>query len=484
MPDRPDSLRSLLHPRSVAVVGASDNPDKVGGRPLRHLISHGFTGRLYPVTQHGSPVQGLPSYTSLAALPEAPDAAILCVPAERASVEIEACARLGVPNVLLFSSGFAEVGDAGRAAQESLATACRAAGIRLLGPNTLGVANFGNGAVLSFASAYLDCPHQDGPVAIVSQSGGFGAAAYALLRGNGVGVRYVCTTGNQADLDVADFVTELARDDSLRVMLIYQEEVKHAATMFAALEQARLRGIAVIAVPGGLSPAGVHSARLHTGSTGFDQLSGDEVFALYRDAGCRIAGSLPELCDSVPLYLGPHIGPRGPGADRDAGLVLISNSGASCVIAADAATELQLPMAGLASTTRAALDATLPDFSLNRNPIDLTAMLLADPGLLGRVMNITLADAAVSAAALGLVAIGGPSYDLPRFVRETADAVRVSGKPCAVHAPDPRVRQAFSEVGLPVFVSERAALVALRDWRRHLAVIASSVRVDGSRHHA
>lgn len=474
MPDPANGLHSLLHPRSVAVVGASDNPDKVGGRPLRHLIAHGFAGRLYPVTQRGAPVQGLESRTSLAELPEVPDVAILCVPAERADIEIASCARLGVPNVLLFSSGFAEVSAAGRAAQESLAASCRAAGIRLLGPNTLGIANFSNGAVLSFASAYLDCPHRDGPVAVVSQSGGFGAAAYTLLRNNDVGVRYVCTTGNQADLDVADFVAELSCDQSLRVMLIYQEEVRQAAAMRAALERARRRGIAVIAVPGGLSPAGARSAQLHTGSTGFDQLDGGQLLALYREAGCRIAWSLPELCESVPLYLGPHGGRAGDGG----GLALISNSGASCVIAADAAAELQLPIAELAPATRAALDVVLPDFSLNRNPIDLTAMLLADPGLLGRVMHITLADAAVSAATLGLVAIGGPSYDLPRFVRETAEAVRVSGKPCAVHAPDPRVRLAFSEAGLPVFASERAALVALRDWRGHLAAIAPPARGD------
>lgn len=469
MSERETGLWSLLRPRAVAVVGASDNPDKVGGRPLRHLVAHGFRGRLYPVTQRGAPVQGLAAYTSLAALPEVPDVAILCVPAERAGVEIEACGRLGIPNVLLFSSGFAEVGEAGRAAQEALAAACRTAGIRLLGPNTLGVANFENGAVLSFASAYLDCPHEDGPVAIVSQSGGFGAAAYALLRGNGVGVRYVCTTGNQADLDIADFAAELAGDESLRVMLLYLEEVKQAAALRSALESARRRGIAVIAVVGGLSPAGARSARLHTGSTGFDRLSGDELLALLRDTGCRIAASLPEQCESVPLYLAP----RGSGTARDGRLALVSNSGASCVIAADAAAALDLPLVTLDPATCRTLDTLLPDFSLNRNPIDLTAMLLADPGLLGRVMNVTLADAAVSAAVLGLVAIGGPSYDLPRFVRETAEAVRISGKPCLVHAPDPRVRQAFAQAGLPVFVSERAALEALRDWRNHLAALAS-----------
>lgn len=461
-----NGLSSLLHPRAVAVVGASDNPDKVGGRPLRHLISHGFAGKLYPVTQRGDPVQGLTSYTSLAALPEAPDVAILSVPADRARAEIETCVRLGIPNVLLFSSAFAEVGDAGRKAQEELAALCRDAGIRLLGPNTLGVANFANGAVLSFASVYLDYPHQDGPVAIVSQSGAFGVAAYALLRSNGIGVRYVCTTGNQADVDVTDCIAELSGDASLRVMLIYLEEVKNVAALRAALEQARRRGIAILAVVGGVTAEGARSAGLHTGSTGFGGLSGAELVAVFRDTGCRIADSLPDQCDSVPLYLGPDV------ADAE-GLVLISNSGASCVIAADVATALGLPLAHLSPLTRQTLGETLPDFSLNRNPLDLTAMLLTDPGLLGRVLGIALADPAASMAALGLVAIGGPSYDLPRFVRESAEVVKRSGKPCVIHSPDPRVRLAFAQAGFPVYASERAALEALRDWRSHLAVIAA-----------
>lgn len=461
-------LSSLLYPRAVAVVGASDNPDKVGGRPLRHLLSHGYAGRLYPVTQRGAPVMGLPSYISLDALPEVPDVAILSVPATRARAEIEICARLGIPNVLLFSSGFAEVGARGRAAQEALAAICRDAGIRLLGPNTIGMANFANGAVLSFASIYLDCPHQDGPVAIVSQSGAIGVSAYGLLRANGIGVRYVCATGNQADIDVTDFVAELSRDASLRVMLLYMEEVHDVAALRAALEQARGHGVVILAVVAGESPAGARSAALHTGSTGFDGRNGDEIAAVFRETGCRIAGSLPELCESVPLYLAP-----GTAASAQPGLLLISNSGACCVIGADEAAALNLPLAELAPATRSALDAVLPEFSLNRNPLDLTAMLLADPSLLGRVMDIALADPAVSAATLGLLAIGGPSYDLPRFVRECAEAVRRHGKPCAVHAPDPLVREAFVRAGLPVFISERAALEALRDWRSHLSAVAS-----------
>lgn len=466
MPKLKRSLSSLLHPQAVAVVGASENPDKVGGRPLRHLLAHGYAGRLYPVTQRGNSVLGLPAYASLDLLPEVPDVAILSVPAVNARTEIENCARLGIPNVLLFSSGFAEVGETGRAAQETLSAICRNAGIRLLGPNTIGVANFANGAVLSFASIYLDCPHQDGPVSIVSQSGAFGVSAYAMLRANGVGVRHVCATGNQADVDVTDFVAELSRDASRRVILLYLEEVREIAALRAALDQARRSGIVVLAMLAGGSQAGARSAGLHTGSIGFNSQDGNEVATVFLEYGCRLARSLPELCESVPLYLASY-----SAAAANGGLLLVSNSGACCVIGADIAAALGLPLAELSPATRTALDAALPEFSLNRNPLDLTAMLLADPSLLGRVMNIALADAAVSASALGLLAIGGPSYDLPRFVADCGDAVRRHGKPCAVHSPDPRVRDAFARAGLPVFDSERAALEALYNWRSHISVL-------------
>ncbi|HUG21837.1 CoA-binding protein, partial [Piscinibacter sp.] len=199
-------LESLLRPRSIAVVGASDNPNKVGGRPLKYLLEQGYAGRVYAVNPRQASVQGLPSHPSLDALPEVPDAAVLCVGAEQAEEQLALCARLGVRNALLFASGYAEVGDQGLARQQRLAAICRAGGVRLLGPNSIGVASFDSGAVMSFASIYTDHVPQDGPVAIVSQSGAFGVSAYALLRDAGIGVRCVAATGNEADLDTADFV--------------------------------------------------------------------------------------------------------------------------------------------------------------------------------------------------------------------------------------------------------------------------------------
>ena len=455
------TLERLLRPRSVAIVGASEQPNKVGGRPLTYLREQGFAGAIYPVHPHATTVQGVPAFASLTALPEVPDAVILCVPSDQIEAELERCASLGVQHVVLFASGYAEVGGEGVGRQQQLLNICRQTGMRLVGPNSIGTADFASGAVLSFASIYADHPPLDGPIAIVSQSGAFGVAAYALLRAAGLGVRYVVATGNEADLDTADFIAELVSDATIRVVLLYLEGVKSDARLRAALEAARERGVAVIAVRAARSPEGRRSAGLHTASTCAGGAVLDELFEA---CGCRTVADLTEWVAGVPLYLAARAAPS-PATPR---VALISNSGASCVIAADAADALGLPLAVLAPDTLALLDACLPRFSLNRNPIDLTAMLLTDPALLGRVLTALLTDAGVDAASLGLVAIGGPSYDVARFARECRQAAQEAGKPLVVHSPHPHVRATFAQHGHAVFDTEAQALHGLRAHARHL----------------
>lgn len=333
-PSSSDPLGTLLRPRSVAIVGASDNPGKIGGRPLHYLLKHGFQGAVYPISQRGGLVQGVASYPSLEALPQAPDCAILSVPAEAALVQIEACARLGVRNAILFSSGFGEMGSHGLEQQGELLAAARAGGVRLLGPNTIGAANFSCGAILSFASIYQDFQPLDGPVAIVSQSGAVGASAYALLRQNSIGVRYVCTTGNQADIDVCEFMTATLADPAVRLLLLYLEEARNLATLEAGLALARARGVPILVLQGAQSASGARMASCHTGAGG---MRDPALSALFDRYSCRRVNGLPELTASVPLYLGS-------GSTRDAGpgIGIVSNSGASCVMAADACDQMLL----------------------------------------------------------------------------------------------------------------------------------------------
>lgn len=455
-------LESLFRPRSVAVVGASDNPNKVGGRPLKYLLEQGFTGRIFAVNPRQAMVQGVASYASLDALPETPDAAVLCIGAEQAEEQLALCARLGVAHALLFASGYAEVGPAGLARQQHLAEICRAGGVRLLGPNSIGVASFDSGAVLSFASIYVDHVPADGPVAIVSQSGAFGVSAYALLRDAGIGVRCVAATGNEADLDTADFVAALARQPGVRLLLLYLENVKDAARMRSALDIARREGVPVVAVRAARSSDGRRSAQWHTGSNGAADAALD---AMFEQGGCRTVASLNEMVASVPLYLdGTAVSGARIAAPR---IAIVSNSGASCVLAADEAHRLGLPLAALEAATCAALDAQLPSFSLNRNPIDLTAMLLADPSLLGRVLDSVLNDEGVDAAVLGLLAIGGPSYDVPGYARDARAAALRTGRPLVFFSPHSHVREVFAREGLAVFANEAEALTAVQAFVAH-----------------
>lgn len=454
------TIEALLRPRSVAVVGASDQVHKIGGRPLHYLLRHGFAGPLYPVSQRGEPVQGLDSFLRLEDLPEPPDCVILSVPASAALQQLEACARVGASSAVLFSSGFGEMGEAGRRAQQELVAAARAGGLRLLGPNTIGAANFGCGAVLSFASIYQEFAPQDGPVAIVSQSGAVGASAYALLRDNGIGVRYVCTTGNQADVDVTDFLGEVLRDAKVKLVLLYLEEARDPVMLARALAFAQARRVPVLALAAARSAAGMRMADCHTGSAGTAGPALAELFAVHR---CRVVASLGELAAGVPLYLDADARAARPR------VAVISNSGASCVMGADACEALGLPLAELGANTVAVLDTLLPPFSRSRNPVDLTAMLLAQPELLGLCVQTLLQDDACDALALSLLAVAGAGYDVPRFASETAAAVHASRKPAVFTSPDPRLRQAFAAHGLAAFAGEGEAIAALKAHAAHAA---------------
>lgn len=456
------TVDTLLRPQSVAVVGASEDPHKIGGRPLHLMRRQGYAGRLYPVSRSRTSVQGLPAWRDVDALPEAPDVAIIAVPGGEVEEAVAACARRGVGHALLFASGFGEVGAEGKAREARLAAVARAGGMRLVGPNSIGIANAAHDAVLSFASIFVETPPRDGPVAILSQSGAFGVAAYALLREAGIGARYLCATGNQADLTVADFAQAVASDEAVRLLLLYLEEIPDAVRLETALHTAHARKLPVLAVKAGRTPEGERSARLHTGAEPTDDR---RVAALFDRAAVRRVAGLDELCGAASLYL--NDAPAGGGG----GIALVSNSGASCVLGADAAADLGLPMARLADETLRAVRTLLPDFSRNANPIDLTAMLLADGAMLGRCLDAVLADPAVGAAMVSLMAVAGPSYDLPRFARDALRAASDHRKPLVFCSPHGAARDAFRAEGIAAFRGEAEALGALHRWREHMTLL-------------
>ncbi len=456
-----DLLQAALDPKSVAIIGASENPNKIGGRPILYMKRHGYKGAIYPINPNRAEIQGLKGYPSLASLPEVPELAIVIVGGDATVASVEECAKLGVKAAIIIASGFAETGDEGRAVQERMVATARAAGMRLVGPNSQGLANFGNGAIACFSTLFIEVEPRDGPVAVISQSGGMAAVTYGLLRGRGLGVRHVHATGNEADINVAALSWAVAHDPGVKLMLLYYENIANPELMAKAAEYARERDLPIVAVKAGRTESGQKAASSHTGSLANE----DRVVDAYlRHHGIWRARDPHQLALSAEMYLN---GWRPKGRR----LVVISNSGASCVMGADAAEEFRLPLAPLAPETRRDVAAKLPGFATATNPIDITAALLSNSHLFGDVLPIVAKDPAADLFFIN-IPVAGAGYDVDAFARDTANFAAETRKPVAVAAWQAPYAAPFRAAGLPVYENETEALGALAQLAGHTALLA------------
>lgn len=456
----------MFRPRSVAVVGATEDRNRVGGRPLHYLRSLGFAGAVYPVNPRRDLIQGLRAYPSLAELPEAPDAAVIAVGGDHVADVIRQCAARGVRSAVVMSSGFGETGADGAKRQAELVAQARALGVRLVGPNAQGIANFQTGAVLNFSTMFMEVPPQDGPVAVISQSGAASVMPYALLRERGIGVRYVVASGNDADATVSELALVAAADPDIRVLLLYIESLADPAVLAEAARIAQARGAAVVALKSGRSAQGAKAAASHTGAMVNDDALVD---AFLERHGIWRAADVHGLVNAVELYLACGL----RGAKR---LVVMSHSGAVGVVCADTAERFGLPLAELDRGTVQALTGIMPGFATAQNPVDLTASLLSDGTMFGRTLQALAADPQGDMFLIG-VPVAGEGYDVPGMAADTARFLQRTGKPVAVSAPQASVRNAFRAAGVPVFGHETDALAALQQVTRHAALVqAASLR--------
>jgi acyl-CoA synthetase (NDP forming) len=455
-----NSLRAALYPTSIALIGASDNPNKIGGRPLAFLARFGYAGKVYPINPLRPEVQGLKTYPSLSALPEVPDMAIVAVAGDLAMSAVEECARAGVRVALVMASGFGETDAAGKAKEQAMKAVAAAHGMRIVGPNSQGLANFGNGAVASFSTMFIETPPQAGPVGIVSQSGGMSVVPYHLLRSRGIGVTHVHATGNDADVTVCELATLVAADPAVKLLLLYLEGVPDPWNLAEAARIARERGVPVIVLKSGRTAAGQEAARSHTGSLASEDRVVD---AFLEQHGIWRAQTVNDLVDSTELYL-KGWQPRGRH------LVAISNSGAVCVLTADAATSAGMPMAKLSDETRAELARILPGFATTTNPIDITAALLSNSALFSEILPVIARDPAADAFLIG-IPVAGAGYDVERFARDAAGFARQTGKPIVISAPQPTIAQQFRAQGLSVFATESEAVRVLAQYVTHMELM-------------
>jgi acetate---CoA ligase (ADP-forming) len=459
MPD--NSLKAVLDPKSIAIIGASDNPNKIGGRPLVYLSRFGYRGKVYPINPKRIETLGYKTYPSIKDLPESPEVAIVAVPGDAALAAVDECAEHGVKAVVLMSSGFGESDPvSGKEKERQMVLRARAKGMRVIGPNSQGLANFGTGAILSFSTMYLEAEPADGPVAVLSQSGAMAVVPYGLLRQRGIGVRHSHATGNDCDVTVSELAAVVVEDPEVKLLLLYLESIPDPDHLAEVARIARERDLPVIALKSGRTAAGQAAASSHTGALANEDRVVD---AFLEHHGIWRVRDTAGLVDAAELYL------KGwrPEGRR---LVAISNSGAVCVMSADAASMAGLPLAKLASGTRAELGRILPSFATTTNPIDITAALLTNSRLFGDILPVIAKDPAADAFVIG-VPVAGVGYDVNAFARDTASFAALTGKPLVVAAPQPTVMARFKAEGLPVFATETQAVDALSQYLSHLELM-------------
>jgi acyl-CoA synthetase (NDP forming) len=458
-------LEAALDPKSIAIIGASENPNKVGGRPVHYLDKFRFKGKIFPINPSRTEVQGYKCYNSLADLPEAPDMVIVAVAGDNAIGAVEDCAAHGVKVAVVMASGFGEV-DAvvGKAKERRMVEVAHKAGMRIVGPNSQGLANFGTGAIASFSTMFMDMDRAEGHVAMLSQSGALSTVPVGFLRQRGIGVRHTHATGNDADISVGELAVAVAEDPEVKLLLLYLESIPEKKYLEELAAVALDRDLPIIALKSGRSEAGRQAAQSHTGALANEDRVVD---AFFEHHGIWRAPDMRGLVEATELYL-KGWKPRGRR------LVAISNSGAVCVLTADAATAVGMPIATLAPETDKKLKGILPSFATTTNPIDLTAALLSNSRLFGDILPVIAEDPAADAFLIG-VPVAGPGYDVEAFARDSAAFGKQTGKPLVIAATQRSVADQFASEGLSVFPTETEAVSALHQFLAHRELMARTL---------
>jgi acetyl coenzyme A synthetase (ADP forming)-like protein len=402
------AMRTLLAPASIAVVGASRRPESIGGAVFRNLITGGFTGPVYPVNPKADVVQSVVAYPNLASVPGSVEVAVIVVPASEVLDAARDCAASGVRGLIVISAGFAEAGAEGAQRQRELLRICREAGMRLIGPNCLGVINTAQDVRMNATFAPVMPP--PGRVGFLSQSGALGLAVIDRARALGLGVSSFISNGNKADISGNDLLQWWEGDDDTDLILLYLESFGNPRR-FARIARRVARTKPIIAVKSGRSVAGARATSSHTGA--LLAASDVTVDALFRQAGVIRCDTLAELFDVVGL-LAHQPAPAG------GRVAIVTNAGGLGILCADACEAEGLQVPQLSEATQAELASFLPAEASFTNPVDMIASASPDD------YRRTIEAVARHADADAIVAIFIPplvtrATDVARAVRAAAD---------------------------------------------------------------
>jgi acyl-CoA synthetase (NDP forming) len=450
-------LSLLWSADSIAVVGANGKPGGLGRLPIEFLQRYGYPGRILPVNPRGGEILGLPVHRTVAAAPGPVDLALLMVGADKVPAALDDCARAGVPVVIVGASGFAEAGERGAVAQAGIAKRARAAGIRLLGPNCIGSANFHTGLIASFSPMFAgaDTRVVPGRLGFVSQSGALGYGTVSLAFERGLGLGWAVTTGNEADVTALEAMLALAGEPECLALLGYLESL----TDIRRLRALAAAGKPVALLKAGRTEAGARAAASHTGALATEDRVVD---ATLRQLGIVRVSDVDELLDVGDVFESP----RRPAGPR---VAVVTTSGGSGILAADAVAAHGLVLGRLAFPTREALRGIVPAYGTVENPVDVTASVMRDPTLVERALRVVADDAEVDLLVVCFCVLTGD--DAATVVAALGRVAEVTGKPVlaartgADHLA-PGAARALRAAGVPTYPTPaRAVRAAAALWQ-------------------
>jgi len=444
-------LTKLLSPSSVAIVGATPDARRVGGRPISFLRRFGFAGDIYPINPKYSEIDGLRCYRSVTEIPEIADMAIIAVPASAVVQTVRECQKVGIPAMTIYTSGFSEMGDSGASLEQDLKEIADEQGTLICGPNCQGVANLHDGMVANFSSTLSRDKITAGPVGFVSQSGLFtGIVAAECFRRN-LGIGYLNSTGNEVVVDFADMIAHMARDTRIKVIAGYMEGVRDGGKLRNALRVAQEHKTPVIILKVGRNEKSAEAAASHTGS-----IAGSyQVYkAAFTQWGVIEVNDVVELFDLIELFsLSPTFskGPR---------VGILTNSGGIGVFCADKIHEIGLNLATFSEETTTKILEKLPVFGSAQNPVDFTLQALSDADSIGWHLKHVVSDPNVDVV---VPFFGVQMLNVDSLCKQLIQANKINDKPMVVGwmLGDPVMLTKLRAEGIPCFEDPTRVLQAV-----------------------
>lgn len=453
------SLAPILRPRSVAVVGASRSPGTIGHEIVAALVRNGFTGPVYPVNPGARSICAVPAFASVRDLPEPPDLAVVVVPKAQVLPVVTECAARGVGGLVVISAGFREVGGEGVALERELTRFVREAGIRMVGPNCMGVLN--SHPALRLNATFAPALPPFGRIGFVSQSGAMGLSVLDYAKEYGIGISQFVSVGNKPDVSGNDILEAWEDDPDVDVILMYVESFGNPRR-FLELASRITRRKPIIVVKSGSSRAGARAATSHTGALAASDVA---VGAMLEQAGVLRARSVEELFDLAIAF-------GSPSAPRSRRTAVLTNAGGPGILATDALEAEGLDLAELAPPTIAALRPLFPPEASLRNPLDMIAS--ATPSGYRAALGALLADPGLDAVmAIFVPPLGVRQEDVTEAIAEVAGAH--PDKPVYAvlmgHQGLPQGKAALHEAGIPAYIFPESAARAVaarnkyREWQ-------------------